>query len=198
MNAVRVVRVSDIEVQMQWSSNTSNDMIADSALVVLLGIDSSPATVKRESTQLSMNECQLTTVTSHPHPHAHHDHAPGSSSDFDTLHMFLEAHFGDVSRPGVASHPPDGAERNGDGNGDADAEKDENDDLLAMTVRVDGAEATVDLISMKVASESDELRERVEAVLEMALTTVTPLSRLYAGQGLEHVHEHDEAAAEAA
>lgn len=104
--------------------------------------------------------------------------------------MFLEAHFGEVSRPGVAGHAPDG---DGENNGDRDGETDENDGLLAMTVRVDGAEATVDLISMKVASESDELRERVEAVLEMALTTVTPLSRLYAGQGLEDVHEHDEA-----
>lgn len=51
MNAVRVVRISDVEVQMQWASNTSNDMIADSALVVLLGIDTSPATVKRKSLQ---------------------------------------------------------------------------------------------------------------------------------------------------
>ncbi|BEI99005.1 hypothetical protein CcaverHIS631_0400480 [Cutaneotrichosporon cavernicola] len=179
MNAVRVLRVSGVEVQMQWSSNTSNDMIADSALVVLLGIDSSPATVK---------------LTSHSHPHAHHDHEPGSSSDFDTLHMFLEAHFGDVSRPGEAGHPPD-EEGNVDAKGDEDGEgeKDDNDDLLAMTVRVDGAEATVDLISMKVSSKSDELRERVEAVLEMALTTVTPLSRLFVGQGLEDVHEHDEA-----
>lgn len=48
MNAVRVVRMSDTEIQMQWVSNTSNDMIADSALVVLLGIDASPATVKSE------------------------------------------------------------------------------------------------------------------------------------------------------
>lgn len=48
MNAINVVRMSDVEVQMQWVSNTSNDMIADSALVVLLGIDTSPATVKSE------------------------------------------------------------------------------------------------------------------------------------------------------
>jgi cleavage and polyadenylation specificity factor subunit 3 len=48
MNAIRVIRISDTEIQMQWVSNTSNDMIADSALVVLLGIDCSPATVKRK------------------------------------------------------------------------------------------------------------------------------------------------------
>lgn len=93
--------------------------------------------------------------------------------------MFLEAHFGDVTRPSTHNH---------EGEGD-------DDDLLAMKVSVDGAVATVDLISMKVASESDELRERIEAVLEMALTTMTPLSRLYAGQGLEEVKEEVSAAA---
>lgn len=88
------------------------------------------------------------------------------------------------------------AHSHGDGDGDGhdhnhdhatEEDGDDTDDLLAMKVSVDGAVATVDLISMKVSSESDELRERVEAVLEMALTTMTPLSRLYAGQGLEDV-----------
>lgn len=48
MNAVQVVQISETIVELQWSSNTSNDMIADSALAVLLGIDASPATVKCE------------------------------------------------------------------------------------------------------------------------------------------------------
>lgn len=132
------------------------------------------------------------TVTTNPHPHAHHDHSAGDASDFDTLHMFLEAHFGDVTRPAVAGESK--PKTNGEDAAAADPDADENDNLLAMKVSVDGAVATVDLISMKVESESDELRERVEAVLEMALTTMTPLSRLYAGQGLEDV-KADEAAA---
>jgi cleavage and polyadenylation specificity factor subunit 3 len=96
--------------------------------------------------------------------------------------MFLEAHFGDVTKP--ASIVPDGSE----------------DDLLVMRVTVDNVVATVDLISMvsgrarswglsdneqKVECESEELKARVEGVLEMALTTITPLSRLFAGQALE-------------
>lgn len=121
MNAVRVVRISDVEIQMQWVSNTSNDMIADSALVVLLGIDSSPATVKCES----IPQSPLTPVTSNPHPHSHCHQAREPESDFDTLEMFLEAHFGDVVRP------PAGDE-----------------DELTMKVTVDGDVATVDLISM--------------------------------------------------
>ncbi|TXT04239.1 hypothetical protein VHUM_04237 [Vanrija humicola] len=157
MNAVRVVRISDVEIQMQWVSNTSNDMIADSALVVLLGIDTSPATVK---------------LTSSSHKHSHkHSHGEGEAHDFETLHMFLEAHFGDVSHP--ETQVADGDE----------------DNLLVMKVTVDGVVATVDLISMKVECESDELRKRVEGVLEMALTTLTPLSRLFAGQGIEQVNE---------
>ena len=46
MNAVQLVQVSDTAAELRWASNTSNDMIADSALALLLSIDSSPATVK--------------------------------------------------------------------------------------------------------------------------------------------------------
>ncbi|KAL7424153.1 endoribonuclease ysh1 [Cryptotrichosporon argae] len=173
MNAVRVVLVSTTEIQLQWEASASNDMIADSALVVLLGIDSSLATAK------------MTT----PHPHSHHRHAhahdhdlahdakptrdaagelvpPATRADeLDTLHMFLDAHFGDVSRP--RREVDDGDE----------------DELLVMDVKVDDAVARLDLISMKVTCESDELRKRVEAVVEMALTTMMPLSRLFIGAG---------------
>jgi cleavage and polyadenylation specificity factor subunit 3 len=48
MHAVSVVQVDSTVAELRWSSNTSNDMIADSALAVLLGIDASPATVKCE------------------------------------------------------------------------------------------------------------------------------------------------------
>ena len=48
MQAVSLVQISDTVAELQWSSNTSNDMIADSALALLLAIDGSPATVKRE------------------------------------------------------------------------------------------------------------------------------------------------------
>ena len=48
MNAVRLVQMAVTVAELRWESSTSNDMIADSALAILLGIDSSPATVKRE------------------------------------------------------------------------------------------------------------------------------------------------------
>jgi cleavage and polyadenylation specificity factor subunit 3 len=42
-------------------------------------------------------------------------------------------------------------------------------------------------MDQKVDSESEELKRRVEAVVEMAMTTITPLSRLFMGSGLEQV-----------
>jgi cleavage and polyadenylation specificity factor subunit 3 len=47
MNAVIVVQTSSTSAELRWASNTSNDMIADATLAVLLGMDASPATVKR-------------------------------------------------------------------------------------------------------------------------------------------------------
>lgn len=78
----------------------------------------------------------LTKVTSNPHPHSHHngdshsnghDHAP---DEFNKLHTFLQAHFGDVSEP------------------KRDAAEGEEDELLTMEVNVDGSKAVLDLISM--------------------------------------------------
>lgn len=80
--------------------------------------------------------------------------------------MFLEAHFGHVTQPSMDP---------------------ENDEYLQMKVNVDGVDAVVDLISMKVDCDNDELKARIEKVVEMALTTMTPLSRLFAGQALEDV-----------
>lgn len=34
------------QVLLEWESSATNDMIADSALALILGIDSSPATIK--------------------------------------------------------------------------------------------------------------------------------------------------------
>ena len=109
------------------------------------------------------------------------------ADDFARLRMFLEAHFGDVSSP-----------RRQVARGDED-------ELLVMDVTVDGVIARVDLISMvrkllrtrgplmidnghkKVDAEVEDLRRRVEAVVEMALATMQPLSRAFVGQGLEQV-----------
>ncbi len=84
-------------------------------------------------------------MTSTPHPHSHRSHsysqpnakANGNGNgngnihdEFATLHMFLEAHFGDVSQP--QTQMVDGKE----------------DELLVIDVTVDGIVARIDLISI--------------------------------------------------
>ncbi|RXK41235.1 endoribonuclease YSH1 [Tremella mesenterica] len=159
MNSIKLVRISETVAELRWESGTSNDMIADSALAILLGIDSSPATVKL-------------TANPHPHSHSHTDHStlqetsePSTKDEISTLHMFLSAHFGDVT-----FHPA--------GSGEEE---------LTLVVRVDSSQARLDLISMKVESESSELRNRVQGVMEMALATMRPLSLAFVGCGLEKV-----------
>jgi cleavage and polyadenylation specificity factor subunit 3 len=49
MDVVSVVHVSEQELRLEWVTNASNDMIADSALALLCGIDSNFATIKSRS-----------------------------------------------------------------------------------------------------------------------------------------------------
>ena len=47
MGAVEVKHTREFEVTLEWDSSASNDMIADSTLALITGIDKSPASVKR-------------------------------------------------------------------------------------------------------------------------------------------------------
>ena len=42
-------QMSEHELVLEWDSSASNDMIADSTLALITGIDKSPASVKRLS-----------------------------------------------------------------------------------------------------------------------------------------------------
>jgi hypothetical protein len=46
MGAVDVKHTEDHELTLEWDSSGSNDMIADSTLALITGIDKSPASVK--------------------------------------------------------------------------------------------------------------------------------------------------------
>lgn len=48
MGAVDVKQTQEHELMLEWDSSATNDMIADSCLALILGIDKSPASVKRE------------------------------------------------------------------------------------------------------------------------------------------------------
>jgi cleavage and polyadenylation specificity factor subunit 3 len=46
MGAVDVKHTQEQELTLEWDSSSSNDMIADSTLALITGIDKSPASVK--------------------------------------------------------------------------------------------------------------------------------------------------------
>ena len=56
MGAVDVKQTSEHELTLEWDSSASNDMIADSTLALITGIDKSPASVKRKLPVLQ-SEC---------------------------------------------------------------------------------------------------------------------------------------------
>lgn len=47
MGAVDVKHTAEHELALEWDSTASNDMIADSILALIAGVDKSPASVKR-------------------------------------------------------------------------------------------------------------------------------------------------------
>ncbi|KJA20072.1 hypothetical protein HYPSUDRAFT_68852 [Hypholoma sublateritium FD-334 SS-4] len=164
MGVVDVKYTAEHELTLEWESSSSNDMIADSTLALITGIDKSPASVK------------LTTNShSHSHAHAHgeqsHPHADpdGKSSErirIARLAMFLEAHFGEIE-----FHMPDAD--------DDDHELGEDEHGASLLVRLDEAEAQISLVNLTVSSANDVLKKRVEAVLDMALTTISSLSEAF-------------------
>ena len=46
MGAVDIKHTLETELTLEWESSASNDMIADSCLALIVGIDTSPASVK--------------------------------------------------------------------------------------------------------------------------------------------------------
>ena len=95
------------EVELEWEGNMLNDGIADSVMAVLLGIESSPAAVKRMSpfpllfyycAHILTNTSLTGSASKNPHSHslpAKNLHAHLSPADrLDRLLMFLEAQFG--------------------------------------------------------------------------------------------------------
>ncbi|KAF8658235.1 hypothetical protein AX16_002012 [Volvariella volvacea WC 439] len=177
---LRVMGVLDIkytsthELILEWESSASNDMIADSTLALITGIDKSPASVK-----------MTTSPHSHPHSHDHehlksgeyiHPHADGVSGfpRFRRLAMFMEPYFEDVQLhmfpEGVVAQTATSA---------LEEQDDEQPSGPILLIRMDGFEAVVDLATLKVTSSNETLRKRVEQVFDMAVTTVSSLTESF-------------------
>lgn len=145
MGTVDVKHTSERELTLEWDSSASNDMIADSTLALVTGIDKSPASVKRAFMPAQPTRALiLSPVTSHSHQHSHapegrHPHADieeqaAPAARIQRLAMFLEAHFGEIEL-----HMPENIKEH---------EQGEDNQEPSLLVRLDEADATVNLLSL--------------------------------------------------
>ncbi|TFY63158.1 hypothetical protein EVJ58_g3409 [Rhodofomes roseus] len=162
MGAVDVKQAQEHELILEWDSSASNDMIADSTLALVTGIDKSPASVKLTTQPHSHSH-----APEHPHPHADIEDESGPVTRIRRLAMFLEAHFGEVEL-----HMPEDADEH-------EHEQGEDSNEAALLVRLDEADALINLVTLTVESTSEQLKRRVEAVLDMALSTVSSLNESF-------------------
>ncbi|KAL4074057.1 beta-lactamase-like protein [Scleroderma citrinum] len=156
MGMVDVKHTAECELVLEWDSNASSDMIADSTLALITGIDQSPASVK-----LTTRPC------THVHPHADSKNE-SSYTRIQFLAEFLENHFGEVEL-----HMPDEV-----GEDQHEQGEDSNRDP-ALIIRVDEADAHINLVTLVVACANEVLRKRIETVLDMAVSTISSLSELF-------------------
>ncbi|KAF8520382.1 beta-lactamase-like protein [Hysterangium stoloniferum] len=152
MGAVDVKHTGPHELTLEWDSSASNDMVADATIAVIFGIDRSPASVK---------------LTTQPQKHRH-PHATGNedsiSSRVQSLAMFLESHFGDIELHGDTNSSDSSLQEPGP---------------CWIVIRVDGVEASIDLMTLSVVSSQESLKKRVETVVDMALATISSLGESY-------------------
>ena len=145
MGAVDIKLTAEHELTLEWDSSAGNDMIADSCMALIVGIDSSPASVKCKysskvacMTHKNRLPCCIVTTHTHTHPHTH-PHADKEEDDImqrlQKIAAFLEAHFGDISL--LMPEAAEGADH-----------EDESIDGPAFIVRLDDAEAKVNLTTM--------------------------------------------------
>ncbi|KAL6310461.1 beta-lactamase-like protein [Sparassis latifolia] len=160
MGAVDVKQTQEHELLLEWDSSASNDMIADATLALITGIDQSPASVK-----LTTHPHTHARAPEHPHPHADVEDEGAAVTRIQRLAMFLEAHFGEVEL-----HMPEETD---------EPEQGEDSHEPSLLVRLDEADAIINLVSMTVTSANDALRKRVESVLDMAVSTIASLSEAF-------------------
>ncbi|CDO76194.1 hypothetical protein BN946_scf185037.g17 [Trametes cinnabarina] len=157
MGAIDIKHTSEHELTLEWDSSASNDMIADSTLALIAGIDKSPASVK-----LTTNPHAHTHAPKHPHPHAD---VLDPVTRIQRLAWFLEEHFDSVEL-----HMPEEMD---------ETESAEDAREPSLLVQIYEAEAIINLRTMTVTSTSESLRRRVEAVLDIAVSTVSSLSEAF-------------------
>ncbi len=102
MGSVDVKHTKEDELTLEWESSVTTDMIADSTLALILGIESSPASVKSVYNQYGQVSKMLiyfflVTLNQHSHSHVHADQDDEELMQqirYEGLAAFLESHFG--------------------------------------------------------------------------------------------------------
>ncbi|KAA1117832.1 endoribonuclease ysh1, variant 2 [Puccinia graminis f. sp. tritici] len=174
METVDIKQVSVNQMTLEWVGSIANDMIADSVLALLLGIDQSPASIKLSAP--------------HHHSHNHESHSspeekkqdikPVSSlqeerdreahsllAKIDRLIGFLSVYFGDVKL----------------------LEADDDHPHPRATVHLDEVCAQISLDDFTVESDSESFKARVTSVVDMAIEIVAPLNEILSAS---HHHHH--------
>lgn len=144
LDGKRTVRIMDVldlkqsmesayEFLLEWKSGMANDMVADSCLALLLGIEGMPATVKATMGEAHAhahggkeNGHANDTASTLAHPHA--DGASDALTRTEQLAAFLEAHFGAVEEieiGGPMSAPQDAHDEDQDAASPAVKEEEE-------------------------------------------------------------------------
>jgi cleavage and polyadenylation specificity factor subunit 3 len=141
MGVVDVKHTREDELMLEWESSVTTDMIADSTLALILGIESSPASVKCTLSRVFPENCaDIVIVTTSPHSHSHADDGDDErmqQSRYLRLASFLESHFGEAE-----IYLPDS-----DNKDTKDLSEEERDDP-AIIVKVDELVARVNLVDL--------------------------------------------------
>ncbi|WFD18946.1 endoribonuclease ysh1 [Malassezia caprae] len=179
MNVVDIKQPRTHELLLEWESSASNDMVADSIVALLLGIDSCPASVKR---------------TMHDHVCAHSACAKVTKDvlPVESLMALLEAHFGPVEMMDVGGHAepaPEPSEAQPDEAPAATEDAPEGPGALerlraritgperpALHVALDDEPVLVDLDGFVVHCHAESLQHRVERLVAMAHSTTQSLA----------------------
>ncbi|BGP02412.1 Endoribonuclease YSH1 [Rhodotorula toruloides ATCC 204091] len=173
METVDVKMTDKHELAIEWVGGVTNDMIADSVLAVVLGIEGSPASVKKTTDDHPHHH-------SHPHPYAEAPTPPATTDEpeaakmedeeaavlptrLDRLIAFLDSYFGQVEliRPEELSTPP----ANGDVAHEADVDVKGVAEETAVKVEADEsepAEKVEDKAEAEAEREAAKERKRLE------------------------------------
>ncbi|KAK0670913.1 beta-lactamase-like protein [Cercophora samala] len=202
MDIITVRYRSNGEVEIEWEGNMLNDNIADAVMAVLLGIESSPAAVKRSASK-------------NPHSHSHTLDLPvrnlhsnlSATERLERLMLFLEAQFGadnvsPIPDPKLPPAPPpqpkikssEGDDEEADASMDVSEDEEHEATQLAqrreaelarlhklgipvpgINIKVDKMEAKVWLEGLEIECGNKVFGDRVRAVVERAVEVTAPL-----------------------